>query len=163
MDSWTIGRLAKLAGVNVETVKFYQRKGLLEVPSASGRGGRLYSNQALAQIRFIRNAKRLGFTLKEVATILALNGDFGKSTPKVEKILASKLTKIDLELKELRNIRNRLKDMLTKISKSKEPTALLLSWFEEAVRQIKPVRDTASTTRSTRSEAAQKSTRSVKR
>ncbi len=68
----TIGKLAKAAGVGVETVRFYERKGLLKRPQKRDGGFRFYDSQVTARIQFIRRAQELGFTLKEVKELLDL-------------------------------------------------------------------------------------------
>ncbi|MEO7742723.1 MAG: MerR family transcriptional regulator [Usitatibacter sp.] len=72
-DSMTIGRLAKLAGVNVETVRYYQRRGLLREPSKPLGGHRRYSPAVVRQIGFIRRAQQLGFSLEEVRSLMELS------------------------------------------------------------------------------------------
>ena len=74
----TIGRLAGAAGVNVETVRYYQRIGLLQTPERPRHGVRAYDDQHLARLRFIKSAQRLGFTLGEVEALLRL--DAGQCT-----------------------------------------------------------------------------------
>ncbi|GIX31817.1 MAG: hypothetical protein KatS3mg124_2289 [Porticoccaceae bacterium] len=71
-DHLTIGALAKAAGVHVETIRFYQRKGLLPTPDRPYGGIRRYGREDLARLQFIQKAKRLGFRLDEIAELLAL-------------------------------------------------------------------------------------------
>jgi MerR family mercuric resistance operon transcriptional regulator len=68
----TIGVLADAAGVNVETIRFYQRKGLMQEPERPLGGIRRYGNADLARVRFIKSAQRLGFSLDEIAVLLQL-------------------------------------------------------------------------------------------
>ena len=68
----TIGRVAREAGVGVETVRFYEREGLLELPSRRASGYRQYQPEAIARLQFIKQAQRLGFTLREIKELLAL-------------------------------------------------------------------------------------------
>jgi len=74
-DDMTIGALAAAAGVGVETVRFYQGRGLLGLPLRRMRGIRRYGQAELARLRFIRRAQRLGFSLKEVADLLRLESE----------------------------------------------------------------------------------------
>src|SRR6266852_6242464 len=66
---YTIGQVARAAGVNVETVRFYHRRGLLPLPGRAYGAVRRYGEESLARLRFIRRAQRLGFTLDEVAAL----------------------------------------------------------------------------------------------
>jgi DNA-binding transcriptional MerR regulator len=73
----TIGKVAKLAGVNIQTIRFYERKGLVPAIGRKGSdmvhsGYRIYNEDAVRKIQFIKNAQRLGFTLKEIASLLNL-------------------------------------------------------------------------------------------
>jgi len=70
-----IGRLALGGGVGVETVRYYQRAGLMPMPDRPYRGARRYTDADLARLRFIRGAKRLGFSLKEIGALLELSRD----------------------------------------------------------------------------------------
>ncbi|GAB4287220.1 MAG: hypothetical protein Kow0092_40310 [Deferrisomatales bacterium] len=79
----TIGRVAEAAGVGVETVRFYERKGLIEQPEKPMFGRRTYPPETVGRIRFIRRAKDLGFTLREIAELLELRVDPGKSCAEV--------------------------------------------------------------------------------
>ena len=71
-ETLTIGALAKAAGVNVETIRFYQRKGLMQEPDRPPGGIRRYGATNLARLRFIKSAQRLGFSLDEIADLLKL-------------------------------------------------------------------------------------------
>ena len=71
-QEWTIGRVATLAGVTVETVRYYQRRGLVTTPPKPQRGQRRYNATIVQRIRFIRRAQALGFTLEEAANLLRL-------------------------------------------------------------------------------------------
>ena len=71
-ETMTIGRLAKAAGVNVETIRYYQRRGLLLEPRKPPGGHRRYSSTVLRQVAFIRSAQQLGFTLEEIGKLLEI-------------------------------------------------------------------------------------------
>lgn len=75
MRDLTIGQVAKRTGVGVETIRFYEREGLLEEPDRRDSGYRQYGQEVIARLRFIRKAKDLGFTLKEIKELLSLRID----------------------------------------------------------------------------------------
>jgi MerR family transcriptional regulator, copper efflux regulator len=79
MESMTIGKVARLGGVGVETVRFYEKKGLIDKPPRRVSGYRQYPKETVQQLRFIRRAKELGFTLKEIKELLALRLDSEKT------------------------------------------------------------------------------------
>ncbi len=75
MASLTIGKVARLAGVGVETIRFYERQGLIEEPPRRASGYRQYPEETVARIRFIKRAKELGFSLKEIKELFKLRID----------------------------------------------------------------------------------------
>jgi MerR family mercuric resistance operon transcriptional regulator len=75
MARMMIGQAAKAAGVSVETIRFYERKGLVEQPERPDRGRRTYPTDLVERVRFIRRAKELGFSLREIAELLDLGTD----------------------------------------------------------------------------------------
>ena len=109
MESFTIGDLARAAGVNVETVRFYERKGLLRQPER-GDGYRRYPSTDLDRLRFIRRAKDLGFTLAEITGLLDAAG-----AGAVADLLAAtrdRIDGVDTELAALHAQRRRLEQLL---------------------------------------------------
>jgi len=72
VEALTIGRLARLGGVNLETIRYYEREGLLQKPPRTPSGSRLFPSQTARRLRFIKRAKELGFSLGEIRELLAL-------------------------------------------------------------------------------------------
>ncbi len=77
MSGFTIGKVAKQSGVGVETVRFYETKGLIKQPPRSDHGYRQYTEETVLRIRFIKQAKKLGFTLKEINELLSIRDESG--------------------------------------------------------------------------------------
>lgn len=92
----TIGRVAKLAGVNVETVRYYQRRGLVAEPDKPHMGYRRYPADTVNHIRFIKRAQALGFILKEVAILLSL--DEARACGKTRALAVRKMDMIEEKL-----------------------------------------------------------------
>ncbi|MCK5770671.1 MerR family transcriptional regulator [Algiphilus sp.] len=107
----TIGRIATASGVGVETIRFYEREGLLPEPERSASGYRLYSDDAVARLRFIQRAKQLGFTLDEVRRLLTL-ADVAGPSAEVRALAADKLAIIDARLRDLGRMREALADLV---------------------------------------------------
>ena len=105
----TIGRLARAAGVGIETVRYYQRRGLLSVPSPVGTF-RHYTPETIDRIRFIKRAQELGFTLTEVQELLRLNDGADRSS--IRKIAQARLEQIDTNLSDLRRMQRTLKHVI---------------------------------------------------
>lgn len=98
----TIGRLARAAGVNIETIRYYQRRGLLATPRKPPQGVRRYSVETLARLRFIRRAQELGFTLREVVDLLKLGDGSCKET---RAIAEHRLADIETRIRDLESMR----------------------------------------------------------
>src|SRR5437899_6524201 len=104
----TIGQVARRAGVGVETVRFYERKGLLAEPARKASGYRQYEEGEVARLRFIRRAKELGFTLKEIADLLALRLGPDNTCAAVRQRAQAKLADIEARILDLQRIRQAL-------------------------------------------------------
>ncbi len=98
-ETLTIGALAKAAGVNVETIRFYQRRGLLPEPDKPYGGIRRYGSADLARVRFVKSAQRLGFSLDEIAELLLL--DDGLHCGEARRLAEHKLADIRAKLDTL--------------------------------------------------------------
>lgn len=109
----TIGQLAKEAGVGVETIRFYEREGLLAAPGRSPSGYRQYPPEVVARVRFLRCAQWLGFTLRDAEELLALRDDPEADRADVREKATAKLADIDERLAELRAMRVELARLLT--------------------------------------------------
>lgn len=108
MKAMTIGRLADAAGVNVETVRFYERSELLERPKGPASGYRTYEPAAVERIRFIRHAQELGFTLAEIRELLALRVDPRSSCAEVKARAVAKIGDVERKIESLRRMRTAL-------------------------------------------------------
>lgn len=105
----TIGELAKKAGVNVQTIRFYEREELL--PGAHrwpDSGYRDFDDEALLRLQFIRSAKDLGFTLREIKGLLDLRILPGESCAEVRRLIGGKLADLDRRMQEMRRLRRTL-------------------------------------------------------
>ena len=101
----TISKAAKRAGVGVETIRFYERKGLIAQPLKPASGGfRDYPADTLAQIRFIREAQELGFSLAEVQDLLSLRADPKANCAQVQRRAEGKLAEVRNKIERLQGI-----------------------------------------------------------
>jgi MerR family mercuric resistance operon transcriptional regulator len=113
----TIGALARAAGVNVETVRYYQRIGLMPVPQKACGRIRRYTEADCARLRFIKAAQGLGFTLEEVAELVKL--DDGTHCAKAQAIAARKLADVRARLRRLRRIEAALARLLRQCARQR--------------------------------------------
>ena len=110
----TIGALAEAAGVNVETIRFYQRKGLMPEPEKPYGSIRRYGDADLARVRFIKSAQRLGFSLEEVGDLLKL--DDGTRCGEARQLAEHKLADVRRKLSDLQRIESVLSDLVARCS-----------------------------------------------
>ncbi len=112
MKSLRIGEVARQAGIGVETVRFYEREGLLEEPNRKASGYREYDQEAVAVLRFIRRAKELGFTLKEIKALLELRLDSSATRAEVREQAKAKVADIEAKIADLERMRDSLQKLI---------------------------------------------------
>lgn len=110
--SLTIGAVAKRAGVAIDTIRFYEREGLLAEPARRASGYRHYDAGAVRQLRFIRRAKALGFTLQEIRDLLALSRERRHGVKAVKQRALERLRAIDARMAELQRVRDGLAELV---------------------------------------------------
>lgn len=110
----TIGALAETAGVNVETIRFYQRKGLMPEPEKPYGSIRRYGAAELARVRFIKSAQRLGFSLEEVGELLKLED--GARCSEARQLAEQKLVDVRQKLTDLQRIESVLAGLVARCS-----------------------------------------------
>lgn len=111
--TFSIGELAKRAGVNIQTIRFYEREGVLKATAKRESGYRIYNEASLKKLRFIRHAKELGFSLKEINELLNFRI---KSVPRCEKVRGkaqTKLKEIQEKIMHLRQLEKTLKSLVS--------------------------------------------------
>jgi MerR family copper efflux transcriptional regulator len=122
MKALTIGQLADRAGVGIETVRFYEREGLLEEPNRKDSGYRQYEENVVARLRFIKGAKELGFSLKEIKELLALRVDPNTTCAEVRSKAEAKITDIEEKIQTLQRMKKALVNV-TKQCGGRGPTS----------------------------------------
>ncbi len=118
MDTLTRGELAKRSGVNIETLRYYERRKLIDPPPRSEAGYRLYTPADILRIRFIKNAQKLGFTLKEIRELLKLRIKVNTSCDSVLKKAEHKRTEIMVKIKDLQSMKRALDQLIHKCEQS---------------------------------------------
>ncbi len=122
MKSLTIGKVAKRAGVGIETVRFYEREGLLDEPPRSASGYRQFDEDVVRRLLFISRAKELGFTLKEIKELLSLRVDSEICCDDVKAKADAKIAGIESKIATLRKMKKALVQLSTACGE-REPTA----------------------------------------
>ncbi len=117
----TIGRIAEAAGVSVETVRYYQREGILHVPARSKSGWRQYDDRYLHTIAYIKQGQRLGLSLAEIKQLLRVVSSDGSFCRQVRAVSRERLVKIEADLRELLRTRRELRTFVSRCETVKEP------------------------------------------
>ncbi|MFQ5773752.1 MAG: MerR family DNA-binding protein [Kiloniellaceae bacterium] len=113
MNRMTISKAARAAGVGVETIRFYERKGLIEQPPKPDASGfRTYPIETVQRIRFIRLAQEIGFSLREIEELLSLRADPAADCSDVRERATAKLAEVDRKIAQLEQIRGALQDLI---------------------------------------------------
>ena len=118
-EQLAIGAVAKAAGVNVETIRYYQRRGLVDEPSKPLGGHRRYAPSAATRVRFIKRAQQLGFTLEEVTSLLRLED--GQSCRETRLLAEHKLGVIEERITALARMRRMLKRLIAECAAGRRP------------------------------------------
>jgi MerR family copper efflux transcriptional regulator len=134
-----IGAAAKHTGVSAKTIRYYERVGLLPRPSRTTAGYRVYGEQELAMLGFVRRARALGFAVRDVASLLALWRDRQRSNAAVKGLAQRHVADIDAKIAEYRAIRHTLVDLIERCHGDGRPDCPILDTLE-ASSEKKPKR-----------------------
>lgn len=107
-----IGQLARQAGVPIDTVRYYERQGLVPEPPRSASGYRQYAPDDVTRLHFIRRAKTLGFTLEEIGELMALSGNYSNDMNEMKQKASTKLQVVEERLEELTRMRDALRGLV---------------------------------------------------
>ena len=133
----TIGKVAKQAGVGIETLRFYERKGLIQEPARLDSGYRQYEPDMPKRIRFIKRAQDLGFTLKEVKELLGLRINPKAPCITVKGRAEAKIEEIELKVRDLNRMKRSLKKLAAVCSgKGSTSACPILDSFEDEVSHV---------------------------
>ncbi len=111
MNGLTIGKLAKHTGFGIETIRFYERRGLMEEPARRPSGYRDYPPSVVKRLQFIQRSKDLGFSLSEIGELLSLRVDEDRTCRDVLEVANAKINEIGEKIGELERMRNALKNL----------------------------------------------------
>lgn len=132
--TYTIGKLAREAGVGVETIRYYQRRGLLDEPDRPAGGGsgsiRRYGEGDLQRLRFIRSAQAAGFTLDKIAELLEL--DATDDRPRARALAAEQIAALDRRIAEMTAARNALSRLASACGASDDGPCPIIAAFDHA-------------------------------
>jgi MerR family copper efflux transcriptional regulator len=112
VNSLTIGQLAKRANVNIDTVRYYERNGLLPEPARRSSGYRQYEAGDFARLQFIRRAKDLGFSLKDISELTSLTADRDSDMQGVKAKAIDRMAQVEQKIRELQRVKRGLKKLI---------------------------------------------------
>ena len=141
--TFTIGQLAKKVGVNIQTVRYYERRRLLTPTGRKPSGYRLYGDDLVRRLRFIKNAQALGFTLREIAELLNLRVSSTARCGDVQRRAQAKLLQVEEKIRDLQALASPLKGLI-RACRAGQPTdrCPILQSFEEERRKTDAKRTT---------------------
>lgn len=111
-----IGELAERAGVNLQTIRYYEREGLLPEPPRLDSGYRLFPDSAVRRVRFIKRAQEIGFSLSEIRQLLSLRIDAGRERAEVRALVQAKMADIDGRIRTLKAMKMALNTLTERCS-----------------------------------------------
>ena len=112
MSIYSIGQVAKQSGVSVETIRFYEKEGLIEKPERKESGYRQFNEEAIKRLAFIRKAKSLGFTLNEIQELLSLKSNESGDCENVKQLAGEKLVDIEQKINSLKRMKRVLNNLV---------------------------------------------------
>jgi MerR family copper efflux transcriptional regulator len=118
-----IGAVARDAGVGIDTIRYYEREGLLPPPRRRASGYRDYDRGTVDRLKFIRRAKALGFTLDDIRELLALSADHEKGVRNVRQRAEQRLATLELRIQEMQRMRRGLKHLIARCPGRGDPEA----------------------------------------
>jgi len=118
-----IGQVASLAGVSTHTLRYYERVGVLPHPARSASGYRMYPREAVEQLAFIRKAQALGLKLSDVREVLEISSGGRQPCDHVRGLIDARLREVESRLRELRELRQTLRETLALLARAPGPSA----------------------------------------
>jgi Hg(II)-responsive transcriptional regulator len=132
MKNYTIGQLANKVGVNIQTIRFYERKGILPKPDRKPSGYRVFNEEDVKRLSFIHMSKRHGFSLQEIKELLDLRIDSKISCEEVRALAEKKVEIMDAKIKELQSMKGALQKLVVTCKDRKYSSDCpILEAFEE--------------------------------
>lgn len=124
-QEYTISKLSKESGVNLETIRYYEKIGLLPKPPRTASGYRRYDESAIKRLRFIRRGRELGFSINEIKTLLELADHPEQTCSEADKLARMHLTEVETKIKDLIAMRNVLTELVACQSNTAEHCRLI--------------------------------------
>lgn len=134
MANWSIGELARKTGVHIETIRYFEKVGLLETPGRTEGGHRVFGDRHLRSLKFIKRARELGFSPQEVRALLDMGGPEDACCDEVRDIAVYHLEDVRREIKDLKRLEYLLASTVDRCSGSHVSDCAVIDMLEEPVR-----------------------------
>ena len=121
MDVLSIGKLSQQSGVNIETIRYYEKIGVMPAPGRSAGGFRIYEPDHLKRLSFVRRGRQLGFSLDEIRSLLRLVDGHGHTCAEVHALMLSHLAEIRRKIRDLRRLQRAMAEMAARCSGESVP------------------------------------------
>jgi MerR family mercuric resistance operon transcriptional regulator len=121
MDVLSIGKLSQQSGVNIETIRYYEKIGVMPAPGRSAGGFRIYEPDHLKRLSFVRRGRLLGFSLDEIRSLLRLVDGHGHTCAEVHALMLSHLAEIRRKIRDLRRLQRAMAEMAARCSGESVP------------------------------------------
>ena len=121
MDSFLIGKLSKQSGVNIETIRYYEKIGVMPAPGRNAGGFRIYGPDHLKRLSFVRRSRQLGFSLDEIRNLLRLVDGHAHTCAEVHALMLSHLAEIRRKIRDLRRLQRAMAEMAAQCSGESVP------------------------------------------
>ena len=127
-----IGKASREAGVNVQTLRYYERRGLLPKTSRLASGYREYDPATVALVRFIKNAQELGFTLSEISELIELRANRSQTDEDVRQLAMRKIEAIDRRIRQLTQMKDELANLVERCNATRcKPGCVMIDAFDD--------------------------------
>ncbi len=128
---FTIGEAAKLTGINIETIRYYEREGIVPRPVRTASGRRQFDNQEIATLRFVKRCRDLGFPIVDIRALLALSQGENSVCEQVKEISQTHLGSVRAKIKDLRRLEHALKDLIESCDNNLDECPALRRLFDD--------------------------------
>ena len=127
----SIGAAAKISGVNIETIRYYEREGVVEKAERARNGRRLYDDEAVANLRFVKRCRELGFSISDIKMLLKLSHQTAGSCDEVRKLSEANLTSVAAKIADLTNMKLALEELIASCRSGQTECPMLKGLFAD--------------------------------
>lgn len=126
-----IGVAAKLSGVNIETIRYYEREGIVPKAERISNGRRIYDDEAISRLRFVKRCRELGFAIADIRTLLSLSNQAAGTCNEVRKLSEVNLAEVTTKIADLTNMKSALEELIASCNEGQTECTMLKNLFAE--------------------------------